>query len=133
MSIPVPTRTSSYSAHTTTPDRSTSHHNQHNQNQQRDADELVRQFNGLSTYREESSHNNNINNDDDDDGNLQAADSASNELTSAIDDLLMQLSNKFSTVSTELLAKMDDMSRRLDSLEATIQANAAKRHAAEEK
>jgi len=93
MSIPVPTRTSSYSARTT-PDRAS--------NQHRDTDELVRQFNGLSTYRDDSSHNNN-----DDDGNPQASsiDSASNELTTAIDDLLMQLSNKFSTVSSELLAK----------------------------
>ncbi|KAF2806495.1 uncharacterized protein BDZ99DRAFT_394408, partial [Mytilinidion resinicola] len=46
----------------------------------------------------------------------------SGELTAVVDELLGQLSNKFSTISSELLSKMDDMSRRLDNLEATIQA-----------
>ncbi|KAF1815898.1 hypothetical protein P152DRAFT_390685, partial [Eremomyces bilateralis CBS 781.70] len=44
------------------------------------------------------------------------------ELTTAVDTLLNQLATKFSTVSSELFSKMDDMSKRLDSLEATIQA-----------
>ncbi|CAI9633012.1 unnamed protein product [Alternaria burnsii] len=47
---------------------------------------------------------------------------SSGELTAVVDDLLNQLNTKFTTVSSELLAKMDDMSRRLDNLEATIQA-----------
>jgi len=40
-----------------------------------------------------------------------------------VDDLLNQLNTKFTTISSELLSKMDDMSRRLDNLEATIQAS----------
>ncbi|KAF2659705.1 hypothetical protein K491DRAFT_775410 [Lophiostoma macrostomum CBS 122681] len=48
-------------------------------------------------------------------------DTSTGELTAVVDDLLNQLNTKFSSVSTELLAKMDDMSRRLDNLEATIQ------------
>jgi len=47
---------------------------------------------------------------------------SSGELTAVVDDPLNQLNTKFTTVSSELLAKMDDMSRRLDNLEATIQA-----------
>ncbi|CAO2655183.1 Nn.00g102470.m01.CDS01 [Neocucurbitaria sp. VM-36] len=46
----------------------------------------------------------------------------SGELAVVVDDLLNQLNTKFSTISSELLAKMDDMSRRLDNLEATMQA-----------
>ncbi|CAI6341245.1 unnamed protein product [Periconia digitata] len=46
----------------------------------------------------------------------------SSELAQVVDELLTQLNTKFSTVSSELLAKMDDMSRRLDNLEATIQS-----------
>ncbi|KAF2190285.1 hypothetical protein K469DRAFT_27115 [Zopfia rhizophila CBS 207.26] len=49
-------------------------------------------------------------------------DTSTAELTAVVDELLGQLSQKFSTVSSELLAKMDDMSRRLDNLETTIQA-----------
>ncbi|KAF2746009.1 hypothetical protein M011DRAFT_487536 [Sporormia fimetaria CBS 119925] len=49
------------------------------------------------------------------------SDAATAELTAVVDDLLNQISSKFSSVSSELLAKMDDMSRRLDNLEATIQ------------
>ncbi|CAN9277576.1 hypothetical protein GT037_010947 [Alternaria burnsii] len=47
---------------------------------------------------------------------------SSGELTAVVDELLNQLNTKFTAVSSELLAKMDDMSRRLDNLEATIQA-----------
>ncbi|KAJ4362323.1 hypothetical protein N0V83_010416 [Neocucurbitaria cava] len=47
---------------------------------------------------------------------------SSGELAVVVDDLLNQLNTKFSTISSELLAKMDDMSRRLDNLEATMQA-----------
>ncbi|KAF2196256.1 hypothetical protein GQ43DRAFT_476490 [Delitschia confertaspora ATCC 74209] len=52
-----------------------------------------------------------------------AGDTSTSELTAVVEELLGQLSTKFSSVSSELLSKMDDMSRRLDNLEATIQAN----------
>ncbi|KAL1869710.1 hypothetical protein VTK73DRAFT_3014 [Phialemonium thermophilum] len=44
------------------------------------------------------------------------------ELTAHIEDLLNTLSNKFSGVSSEIFAKMDEMSRRLDNLEAQLKA-----------
>jgi heat shock factor-binding protein 1 len=62
------------------------------------------------------------------------------ELAAVVDDLLNQLNTKFTSISSELLSKsklkedenweeglrlmriVDDMSRRLDNLEATIQA-----------
>ncbi|KAI7267153.1 hypothetical protein KC345_g8012 [Hortaea werneckii] len=47
---------------------------------------------------------------------------APSELVNVVDDLLAQLQNKFSNVSAELVGKLDEMSRRLDNLEATIQA-----------
>ena len=47
------------------------------------------------------------------------------DLVHVVDDLLNQLSSKFSSMSSELIQKMDDMSRRLDNLEATIQAGKA--------
>lgn len=50
------------------------------------------------------------------------AESAPSELVAQVDDLLNQLSSKFSNLSGEILGKMDEMSRRLDNLEATIQA-----------
>lgn len=46
------------------------------------------------------------------------------ELSAVVDELLNSLSNKFAGVSSEIFAKMDEMSRRLDNLEATLQANA---------
>ncbi|KAF4551193.1 Hypothetical protein D9617_14g076500 [Elsinoe fawcettii] len=51
----------------------------------------------------------------------EGPDSAPAELTAVVEDLLNQLTNKFSTVSSEMIAKMDDMSKRLDNLEAIIQ------------
>ncbi|KAK3905311.1 heat shock factor-binding protein 1 [Staphylotrichum tortipilum] len=45
---------------------------------------------------------------------------ARGELTAQIDDLLNTLSNKFAGVSSEIFAKMDEMSRRLDNLEAKL-------------
>lgn len=45
------------------------------------------------------------------------------ELTAQLDDLLNTLSNKFAGVSSEIFAKMDEMSRRLDNLEAAMAAN----------
>ncbi|ORY71873.1 heat shock factor binding protein 1-domain-containing protein [Pseudomassariella vexata] len=48
---------------------------------------------------------------------------SSDELTAVVEDLLSSLSNKFAGVSSEIFAKMDEMSRRLDNLEAALQAN----------
>ncbi|KAI1164278.1 heat shock factor binding protein 1-domain-containing protein [Nemania serpens] len=64
--------------------------------------------------------------------NKQEADTTSNsgkssdELTAVVEELLSSLSNKFTTVSGEIFAKMDEMSRRLDSLEAALRANEEK-------
>jgi len=46
------------------------------------------------------------------------------ELSAVVDELLNSLSNKFAGVSSEIFAKMDEMSRRLDNLEATLQNGA---------
>ncbi|CZT41028.1 uncharacterized protein RSE6_00708 [Rhynchosporium secalis] len=45
------------------------------------------------------------------------------ELSAVVDELLNSLSNKFAGVSSEIFAKMDEMSRRLDNLEANLQSN----------
>ncbi|KAM0801368.1 heat shock factor binding protein 1 [Usnea florida] len=45
-----------------------------------------------------------------------------NDLVKAVDNLLNNLGPKFSKVSAELFAKMDEMSRRLDDMEAAIKA-----------
>ncbi|KAH6845470.1 heat shock factor binding protein 1 [Chaetomium sp. MPI-CAGE-AT-0009] len=45
------------------------------------------------------------------------------ELTAQVEDLLHTLSNKFASVSSEIFAKMDEMSRRLDNLESQLSAN----------
>ncbi|KAL2023912.1 hypothetical protein VTK56DRAFT_689 [Thermocarpiscus australiensis] len=50
-------------------------------------------------------------------------DDARAELTAQLEDLLNTLSNKFAGVSSEIFAKMDEMSRRLDNLEAQLMAN----------
>jgi len=42
------------------------------------------------------------------------------ELTAHIDDLINMLSNKFAGVSSEIFAKMDEMSRRIDDLESQL-------------
>lgn len=57
-----------------------------------------------------------------DSNSVNAHPDGSAELTAVVDDLLNQLNIKFTTISSELLSKMDDMSRRLDNLEASIQA-----------
>jgi len=49
------------------------------------------------------------------------------ELSAVVDELLNSISNKFAGVSSEVFAKMDEMSRRLDNLEATLQSNADSR------
>ncbi|KAI5362143.1 Putative Heat shock factor binding 1 [Septoria linicola] len=58
--------------------------------------------------------------------NVNTADSTSetkpSELVAVVDDLLNSLSSKFNNVSTEMLGKLDDMSKRLDALEAQIRA-----------
>ncbi|KAH6636938.1 heat shock factor binding protein 1-domain-containing protein [Chaetomium tenue] len=45
------------------------------------------------------------------------------ELTAQVEDLLNTLSNKFAGVSSEIFAKMDEMSRRLDNLESQLSAS----------
>jgi len=52
---------------------------------------------------------------------------APSELSAVVDELLNSISNKFAGVSSEVFAKMDEMSRRLDNLEATLQSNAEAR------
>ncbi|KAI1104876.1 heat shock factor binding protein 1-domain-containing protein [Jackrogersella minutella] len=52
--------------------------------------------------------------------------SSSDELTAVVEELLDQLQNKFVTVSTEMFAKMDDMTRRLDNLEIALQSTEEK-------
>ncbi|CAD0099962.1 unnamed protein product [Aureobasidium mustum] len=67
----------------------------------------------------------NINKDHDTTEASNGADTSSSEdLATVVDDLLNQLSTKFTNISSDLLAKMDEMSRRLDNLEASIQASA---------
>ncbi|KAI0490679.1 heat shock factor binding protein 1-domain-containing protein [Xylaria cf. heliscus] len=51
---------------------------------------------------------------------------SSDELTAVVEELLSSLSNKFTNVSNEIFAKMDEMSRRLDHLEAALRANEEK-------
>ncbi|KAI0430800.1 heat shock factor binding protein 1-domain-containing protein [Xylaria sp. FL1042] len=51
---------------------------------------------------------------------------SADELTTVVEELLNSLSNKFTTVSSEIFAKMDEMSRRLDNLEAALRANEEK-------
>ncbi|KAI1503605.1 heat shock factor binding protein 1-domain-containing protein [Biscogniauxia marginata] len=55
--------------------------------------------------------------------NNKDGNNSSDELTIVVEELLNSLSNKFAGVSSEIFAKMDEMSRRLDNLEAALQAN----------
>lgn len=57
---------------------------------------------------------------------LNTSTDSSAELAAVVDDLLNQLNTKFTTISSDLLSKMDDMSRRLDNLESQIQAGDGK-------
>uniref|UniRef100_A0A8H7NG43 Heat shock factor binding protein 1 n=1 Tax=Bionectria ochroleuca TaxID=29856 RepID=A0A8H7NG43_BIOOC len=50
----------------------------------------------------------------------QASDEARPDVAAAVDELLNSLSNKFASVSSEIFAKMDEMSRRIDKLEAEL-------------
>ncbi|KAK0752348.1 hypothetical protein B0T18DRAFT_404621 [Schizothecium vesticola] len=52
-----------------------------------------------------------------------SSDEARGELTAQLEELLNTLSNKFAGVSSEIFAKMDEMSRRLDNLENQLVAN----------
>ncbi|RYP43435.1 hypothetical protein DL768_009923 [Monosporascus sp. mg162] len=65
-----------------------------------------------------SSNNSEIGNDEN-----KETSSSSDELTIVVEDLLNSLSSKFAGVSSEIFAKMDEMSKRLDNLEAALQAN----------
>ncbi|CCU75071.1 Bgt-2742 [Blumeria graminis f. sp. tritici] len=47
------------------------------------------------------------------------------DLSAVVDELLNSLSNKFAGVSSEIFAKMDDISRRLDNLEANLKIQAS--------
>ncbi|KAK0507772.1 hypothetical protein JMJ35_009661 [Cladonia borealis] len=47
---------------------------------------------------------------------------ASNDLVKAVDKLLNEIGPKFTKVSAELFAKMDEMAQRLDDMEAAIKA-----------
>ncbi|KAL1891527.1 hypothetical protein Sste5346_007619 [Sporothrix stenoceras] len=51
-----------------------------------------------------------------------SSDDARADLTAQLDDLLNTVSNKFAGVSSEIFAKMDEMSRRLDNLEAQLKS-----------
>ncbi|CAI7584465.1 unnamed protein product [Penicillium glandicola] len=50
---------------------------------------------------------------------------AQGQLTAAIDDLLNELQSKFDNVSAEMFGKLDDMTKRLDELEASLTASSA--------
>ncbi|KAL7797590.1 heat shock factor binding protein 1 domain-containing protein [Trichoderma ceciliae] len=50
----------------------------------------------------------------------QNTEDSSADVTAAVEELLNSLSNKFAGVSSEIFAKMDEMSRRLDNLEAAL-------------
>ncbi|EJT80506.1 hypothetical protein GGTG_00502 [Gaeumannomyces tritici R3-111a-1] len=67
---------------------------------------------------------NNDNNDPSQTTQNSEAEDARGELTAQLEDLLNTLSNKFAGVSSEIFAKMDEMSRRLDNLEAQLAAKA---------
>ncbi|XXH00660.1 hypothetical protein Hte_007010 [Hypoxylon texense] len=45
------------------------------------------------------------------------------ELTAVVEELLESLSTKFDGVSSVIFAKMDEMSRRLDNLEAALRTS----------
>ncbi|KAH6892096.1 heat shock factor binding protein 1 [Thelonectria olida] len=48
------------------------------------------------------------------------------DVQSAVEELLNSLSNKFAGVSSEIFARMDEMQRRIDNLEAALQEAKAK-------
>ncbi|KAL2263657.1 hypothetical protein VTK26DRAFT_5819 [Humicola hyalothermophila] len=63
------------------------------------------------------------NNDSNNSPTATTNDDARGDLNAQLEDLLNTLSNKFAGVSSEIFAKMDEMSRRLDNLEAQLIAS----------
>jgi heat shock factor-binding protein 1 len=57
------------------------------------------------------------------DPNESTSSDARPDVTAAVDELLTTLSAKFAQVSSDLFNKMDDMSRRIDKLEAELIAS----------
>ncbi|KFH47594.1 hypothetical protein ACRE_014620 [Hapsidospora chrysogenum ATCC 11550] len=55
-----------------------------------------------------------------------ASEESAPDVIVAVDELLSTLSNKFASVSSEIFAKMDEMSRRIDKLEAELMESKAK-------
>ncbi|KAF4585775.1 heat shock factor binding protein 1 domain-containing protein [Ophiocordyceps camponoti-floridani] len=53
------------------------------------------------------------------------SESANADVGAAVEELLNSLSSKFATISSEMFAKMDEMSRRLDNLEAALRQQKA--------
>ncbi|CAK4034329.1 hypothetical protein D0862_09691 [Lecanosticta acicola] len=60
-----------------------------------------------------------------DNASINSSQTESSELVAVVDDLLNQLTTKFNSISGEILTKMDDMAKRLDTLEGNIQAGNA--------
>ncbi|KXH64327.1 heat shock factor binding protein 1 [Colletotrichum nymphaeae SA-01] len=56
----------------------------------------------------------------------QISEDPKTDVNAAVEELLNTISNKFAGVSSEIFAKMDEMSRRLDNLEAALLANKEK-------
>ncbi|KAI1824692.1 heat shock factor binding protein 1-domain-containing protein [Xylaria intraflava] len=65
-------------------------------------------------------------NNQEDENTIDRNGNSPDELTAVVEELLNSLSTKFATVSSEIFAKMDEMSRRLDNLEAALRANEEK-------
>ncbi|EGD89719.1 hypothetical protein H112_03352 [Trichophyton rubrum D6] len=59
-----------------------------------------------------------------------ADENSAQQLVTAVDELLDQLQNRFENVSTEILGKLDDMSRRIDELENSIASTRDSTHSA---
>ncbi|OAL69053.1 hypothetical protein A7D00_6810 [Trichophyton violaceum] len=59
-----------------------------------------------------------------------ADENSAQHLVTAVDELLDQLQNRFENVSTEILGKLDDMSRRIDELENSIASTRDSTHSA---
>ncbi|MCJ1247749.1 hypothetical protein MMC30_004964 [Trapelia coarctata] len=53
---------------------------------------------------------------------ITAGTKVAGELNQMVDEMIEELEHKLGAVSAEIMAKMDDMSRRLDNLEASIHA-----------
>ncbi|KYK58678.1 hypothetical protein DCS_05695 [Drechmeria coniospora] len=50
-----------------------------------------------------------------------SSESSSADVNAAVEELLSSLSDKFASISSEIFAKMDEMSRRIDGLESALQ------------